>query len=107
MIVIMIIHSNTIHLTSQTAAFLNGLVPDNRNKLEGNSCLSLRVIAALLRGILSSFSGNFFTDFWFQQILFKFQASLLDNDLAALLRCSCHSYRAIVNLLNLINVQTS
>ena len=53
MIVKMIIHSKTIHLTSQTAALLKQFVPDRMNKLEGNSALSLSVITALFRGIVT------------------------------------------------------
>ena len=53
MIVKMIIHSKTIHLTSQTAALLKQFVPDRMNKLEGKSALSASVITALFRGIVT------------------------------------------------------
>ena len=52
MIVKMIIHSKTIHRTSQTAALRNGLVPESMNKLEGNSALSASVITARFRGMI-------------------------------------------------------
>ena len=48
----MIIHSKTIHRTSQTAALRNGLVPESMNKLEGNSALSASVITARFRGMI-------------------------------------------------------
>ena len=60
MIVSMIIHSKTIHRTSQTAALLKGFVPESRNKLEGSSALSASVITARFRGIFAiTFSRPF------------------------------------------------
>lgn len=67
MIVRMMIHSKTIHLESQTAALLNGLAPESRNKLEGNSALSASVITARLRGILlykAAAATDFPMKFW-------------------------------------------
>ena len=54
MMVRMITHSKTIHLTIQMAALRNGFVPDKRKRLDGSSCRSASVswrFRAILREI--------------------------------------------------------
>ena len=57
MIVRMMIHSNTIHLTNHIAALRNGFVPDRRNSELGSSAdrslPGMGLLRAIVRGCVS------------------------------------------------------